>query len=62
MGILHSAPGEVNALLKNFYEHLYSSEVGLEDQQRIEFISKLNLPHLSDEQRNFIDSPIEQGN
>ncbi len=32
MGILHTAPDEVNALFKNFYEHLYSSEVGLEDQ------------------------------
>lgn len=44
MGDLHMALDEVIAMFKNFYEHLYSSKVGLDEQQKTEFISKLNLP------------------
>lgn len=55
---MHTASDKVNATFKNFYEHLYSSKVGVEDQQTIEFISKLNLPCLSDEQQKFLDSLI----
>ena len=46
--VLHTAPGDVNRIFKEFYEHLYRSEVGGNEQPVIDFLLNLDLPQLSE--------------
>ncbi|XDV17743.1 hypothetical protein PO909_023562, partial [Leuciscus waleckii] len=57
--VFHTAPGDVNRIFKEFYEHLYRSEVGVNEQPVIDFLLNLDLPQLSEQQCAFLDSPIE---
>lgn len=49
---------EINDVFKEFYINLYTSESTTMDEEITLFLENLNLPMLSDEQQESLDSPI----
>ena len=49
---------QINESFKRFYANLYSSEIDMERLRAGDFLDRLCIPQLSEEQSNFLDSPI----
>lgn len=57
-GLVYTQPMDVNRVFGNYYQHLYTSESNSDPKNLYQFLKHLNLPKLSDSQRNILDSPL----
>lgn len=57
-GELVTDTGDINKVFANFYEQLYRSEVNSEVGNYGTFFSNINLPEISGNQKDFLDSPV----
>ncbi|KAJ0061406.1 hypothetical protein NL108_018634 [Boleophthalmus pectinirostris] len=57
-GTLVNKAHDINNVFKNYYITLYTSECAATDMEIDSFISNLNLPKISTEQKHKLDSPI----
>lgn len=57
-GELKTSAGEINKVFLTFYKKLYESEVVYDKQKCDNFFSKCNLPVLTPDQQEGLDSPI----
>lgn len=57
-GELVTQTGDINKVFAHFYEQLYKSEINLDVGNYETFFSKISLPEMSGDQRDFLDSPI----
>uniref|UniRef100_A0A672F570 Reverse transcriptase domain-containing protein n=1 Tax=Salarias fasciatus TaxID=181472 RepID=A0A672F570_SALFA len=53
-----NSPDEINQVFKEFYANLYSSDNNSKDEDITSFLTSVNFPHLSPEQKNTLDSPL----
>ena len=51
-------PTDINIEFKQFYSNLYVSELQANEDEIRSFLSSLSLPTLTEEQREFLDTPI----
>lgn len=55
---LLTGPKDINTEFRNFFSNLYSSEITLDTVKSRDFLEKLNLPSLSQEEADHMGTPI----
>lgn len=58
-GHISTASKQINESFRSFYETLYSSQGDLDKQKFDRFFSDLNLPQLTESDRDFLEAPIK---
>lgn len=58
--VRHYKTKDINRIMRQFYEKLYSSECNSSDKRRKQFLDRVPLPCLSDEQREKLNAPLTE--
>ena len=58
--VRHYKTKDINRVMWQFYEKLYSSEYNSSDKRRKQFLDRVPLPSLSDELREKLISPVTE--
>lgn len=58
-GVLVSDTVDIMRIMHTFYETLYSTRLRANPTQIAEYLEDISLPSLSDEQREYLDAPVQ---
>lgn len=59
-GCRHFKSADLNKVMRSFYEELYSSDYISSAEARSKFLDRLDLPYLSDDQKEALNRPISK--